>query len=404
MVGICCGIALAEAGYDVELVGRDLPGGGASRWNAGVLATSSIAPLNGPGFIRRIPALLLGRAAGFRLDPRAALHALPWGCRFIAASRARTFDATLDALDQLIRLSMHEHRRLIRASGASDLLSEAGWLLLYETTAQFDDSARLRDALTRHGVAFETRDAAGLAQLEPHLAPIFVKAIWVTQSAAVIEPADLVAAYLRRFQALGGTAERAEVTRIERGDAHSSVLLADGRRLDARHIVIAAGSWSGELVATLGLRLPLMSERGYVRRFALSPGAVLARPVYDVAGGLVLAPRREGVQLSTGTELTRPGLPGRDRQRDPASRRAARILPLGPPIPHSDAAADRPTLPDGRPVIGKLATTGSLWLCCGHQHIGFSTAPGSARLLAALMRDTPPPIAPDPFAPARFKS
>ena len=220
---------------------------------------------------------------------------------------------------------------------------------------------------------------AELAELEPDLARRFAQAIWLTESAFVSEPADVLEAYFDRFRQLGGSAQRAGVVRLELADAPTAIL-DDGSRHTADHVIVAAGPWSAALLATLGLRLPMMSERGYVRRFPLGRGARLHRPIYDVAGGLVLAPRPEGVQLSTGTELTLPHLPGLDRQREPAARRASSLLPLEPALAGFDAAADRPTLPDSRPVIGRLAG-GPIWLCCGHQHIGFSTAPGSAQVL-----------------------
>ncbi len=401
IVGVCAGLSLIGAGYEVLLVGRELPGGGASRWNAGVLSTSSIAPLNGPGIARRAPALLLGRSPGFRLAPSAALRATIWGPRFVHASRPRTYAATVAALDGLIRLSIGEHRRMLREAGASALLSDAGWLVLYETEAEFAAAAALRATLAQHGVAFEVRDADGLAELEPHLDRRFARAVWMTGSAAAAEPGAVLAAYLERFRGLGGVTERVEVERID-GGARPLVAFADGRGVTADHVVIAAGAWSARLLATLGLRLPMMSERGYVRRFALAEGAALNRPVHDVAGGLVLSPRPDGVQLSTGTELTLPGLPGLDAQREAAARRAAEVLPLGSALAGSDAEGDRPTLPDSRPAIGRLNRGASIWLCCGHQHIGFSTSAGSAALLAALMQGRAPPIDPAPFSPARF--
>lgn len=402
IVGVCAGLALAAAGHEVLLVGRELPGDGASRVNAGVLATSSITPLNGPGFARRVPGLLLGRSPGFRLGPRAVVQAMGWGPRFVHASRARSYAATVSALAALIGLSIGEHRRLLREAGAAGLLSEAGWLVLHETEAQFAAAAGQRATLARHGVAFEALDAAGLAELEPHLDRRFARAVWMTGSAAAVEPSAVLAAYLARFRGLGGVAEPAEAVGIERGGARPVAVFADGRREAADHVVIAAGIWSAGLLRGMGLRLPMMAERGYVRRFALAPGAALNRPVYDVAGGLVLAPRPDGVQLSTGTELTLPGLPGRDAQREAAARRAAQLLPLAAALPGSDAEADRPTLPDSRPAIGRLSGGAPVWLCCGHQHIGFSTSAGSAALLAALMRGAAPPIDPAPFSPARF--
>jgi D-amino-acid dehydrogenase len=52
-------------------------------------------------------------------------------------------------------------------------------------------------------------------------------------------------------------------------------------------------------------------------------------------------------------------------------------------------------------MIGELPRRG-LWAAFGHQHIGFSTGPGSASLLGALMSGEAPPIDPAPFAPGRF--
>ena len=248
IVGVCAALALRGRGFDVLLVGRDIPGEGASRWNAGVLSTSSLAPVNGPGFARRVPALLAGRSPGFRLDPRAAPRALSWGPRFLLAGDARTYAATVTALDALIGLSLAEHRRLLREAGALQLLSEAGWLLLYETEAQFAAGAGLRATLGAHGVAFEIRDGAGLAELEPHLARRFARAVWLTGSASAIEPAAVVAAYLARLQALGGVVAQGEVVGLERGGARPAVVLADGRREEADHVVIAAGAWSAALL------------------------------------------------------------------------------------------------------------------------------------------------------------
>lgn len=42
IVGLTTAIALQDRGWDVTLIGEDVPGRSASIWNAGVLATSSI--------------------------------------------------------------------------------------------------------------------------------------------------------------------------------------------------------------------------------------------------------------------------------------------------------------------------------------------------------------------------
>ncbi|HAP26550.1 MAG TPA: amino acid dehydrogenase, partial [Achromobacter sp.] len=43
-----------------------------------------------------------------------------------------------------------------------------------------------------------------------------------------------------------------------------------------------------------------------------------------------------------------------------------------------------------------------LWLALGHQHIGFSTAPGTAKVLAELMLDSAAASRHTAFRPGRF--
>lgn len=62
----------------------------------------------------------------------------------------------------------------------------------------------------------------------------------------------------------------------------------------------------------------------------------------------------------------------------------------------------RPTLPDSRPIIGAMPGQRNLWLAFGHQHIGFSTGPGTGAILAALMRGDDAPVDARPFRAERF--
>ncbi|MFP3711509.1 FAD-dependent oxidoreductase, partial [Paraburkholderia sp. SIMBA_009] len=59
-------------------------------------------------------------------------------------------------------------------------------------------------------------------------------------------------------------------------------------------------------------------------------------------------------------------------------------------------------LPDSRPMIGQAPRHPGLWLALGHQHIGFSTAPGTAQILGELMTDGDATGRHDAFRPGRF--
>ena len=204
------------------------------------------------------------------------------------------------------------------------------------------------------------------------------------------------------FQARGGELVRDEVASLQR-DAGGSWRLRgqDGGATTARHVVIALGPWANDVLKPLGVAAPIAFERGYHQHFAAAGGATLRRPVHDTAAGYVLAPMERGLRLSTGVELTARDAPANRVQLEMAEAAARQAFPLGARSGDHWLGA-RPTLPDCRPMIGQAPRHPGLWLAIGHQHIGLSTGPGTAQVLASLMLGEPCSIDPGPFRAERF--
>lgn len=403
IVGVSCALALQRRGLATTLVDPRGPGAATSFGNAGVLARSSLLPFNHPGLWRQLPALLRGQNPGFRYSPRWLLRNAGWALRFVAHARQGPFEATTTALDALIRHSGTVHRQWMAEAGLAPLRRDAGWLFLYRSAAAFEAAAAGRALLQRFGVAIEPLDAAALQALEPALAPVFPRALWVRDASAVASPGALVQGYARWCVDLGGRLHATAATRLAPQGPGWQVDMADGQRLQAAHVVLALGPWSrGFLREQLGLALPMGFERGQHRHFHPGPGPALQRPVHDSAGGYVLAPMAQGLRLSTGVELNALEAPPLLAQLDAAEAAARSAIPLGARTPDPDWLGARPTLPDSRPMIGPCPGRPGLWLALGHQHIGLSTGPGTGELLAALMLGAPPPLDPQPFSPARF--
>jgi len=62
----------------------------------------------------------------------------------------------------------------------------------------------------------------------------------------------------------------------------------------------------------------------------------------------------------------------------------------------------RPALPDTVPVIGPSAGTRGVYYAAGHGHLGLTYSATTARLMADLVTDVPPPIAMSPYRVDRF--
>mgnify|MGYP000952819331 CR=1 FL=1 len=412
MVGTATALALQKKGFRVTLIDRLDPGRETSYGNAGVLARSSLMPFNHPGLFAQLPQLLSNQGASFRYQPRFVLRNLGWALRFVGNARRGVFEQTTAALDALIRLSLQEHAQLLLQAGMAHRLRDNGWLFLYRQARAFAGGALGRERMAHFEVATEVLDQDGLRQLEPALKPIFERALWVKDSWSVDNPGAVVAGYARHFAAQGGRILQARLRTIAPlpgqrwrvvGDGSGDSGNSGGDTLaEADRVVVALGPWSRQFLATLGVRVPMAFERGYHMHFAPMPGLTLGRPVYDTGGAYVLSPMEQGLRLTSGVELTDCDAPPNPLQLDLAETSARQALDMGERLEPEPWLGRRPTLPDSRPIIDTMPGRRNLWLAFGHQHIGFSTGPGTAALLAALMCGEPPPIDAHPFRAERF--
>ena len=239
--------------------------------------------------------------------------------------------------------------------------------------------------------------------LEPSLAPVFRRAIFLPDVMSVSNPLALTRAYARRFETLGG------VTLT--GDAHS--LRRDGERwrvaaeegiVEASHAVVALGPWSPDLLGPLGIRLPLGIKRGYHRHFRARGNAALARPVLDADSGYCITPMQQGIRLTTGAEFAARDAAPTPVQFDRLMPAARELFPLGDPIEPTPWLGARPCFADSRPVIGRAPGKPGLWLAYGHGHWGLTLGPATGRLVAELITHADPFCDPTPFRAERFNS
>lgn len=405
MVGVSCALELQRRGFEVTLFDRSEPGRETSYGNAGVIARSSLMPFNHPGLWSALPKLLRNTSASFRYDALFLARNLRWAAGFLSSTRASVFRETTAALDALIRLSMTEHRRLLAEAYAAHRLRTNGWLFLYRSEKAFAGSRLARETFEQFGVATQIVSAKELSDLEPHLKPLFPRALWIQDSASVDSPGRVVEAYARLFASRGGRLRQAPVGGLGRSNAADGwqVREQSGAMHETSKVVLALGPWTREFARkALGITVPMAFERGYHMHYSATGNASLGRPVYDTGGAYVLSPMAQGLRLSTGVQLTRRDAPKNLVQLELAERSAREAFPLAHRLEPEAWIGSRPTLPDSRPIIGEMPRHPGLWLAFGHQHIGFSTGPGTARLLASLMLDEPCEIDPRPFAPERF--
>lgn len=399
IVGVSTAYAARQRGMSVVLIDRREPGSETSYGNAGIISSGSVSPLNNPSLWKSLPKYLGNRHAALRWSPLWAVRNAGWVARFLANSAGSRLEPRATALHGLIGASAKLHREWIVKAGAGHRIRETGWLRAWRSDAVA--SAKQEQAmLADYGIASELLDRQAISALEPDIVPVYKTGLLHTETASVDSPGAVVKAYARMFEGAGGEIRQAEIKAIARDGDRWRVVLAAGE-ISARHVVVALGPWSADILRPLGYRVPLACERGYHREFKPNPSRSLRRPIYDIDGGFIMTPMEQGIRVTSGVELTDRDAPSSFAQLDQVVPLARGVAEFG------DAVGDtwrgsRPTLPDSLPVIGPAPRHAGLWLAFGNQHIGFTTGPATGAAIAAMIGGAPAPYDVTPFAPSRY--
>jgi glycine oxidase len=257
-----------------------------------------------------------------------------------------------------------------------------------------------REAL---GLPVERLRASEARRREPALAPTLRLALAVPDDHAV-DPRALARALALAVERAGGALrERTPVARVIAGDAIEGVELADGERIAAEQVVVAAGAWAGALD---GLpeqaRIPVRPVKGQILRLRDPAGPGLLRHVLRMQPGY-LVPRGDG-RYVLGATMEEQGFdvaPTAGGVHE-LLRDAVELVPGVSELAIEEVAAGlRPGTPDNAPVLGAGALPGLQW-AAGHFRHGVLLAPITAELLAASLAGEELPALAAPFASARF--
>jgi glycine/D-amino acid oxidase-like deaminating enzyme len=282
-------------------------------------------------------------------------------------------------------------------------------------------------AAAASGVEVEHLAGSEVRVAEPALAAEYDQG-WLLRDGRLLDPASLTVA-----MALDARDAGAEVLRnlpvrslLTREDTVRGVITDEGP-MEAHHVVVAAGPWTGSLLRPLGIHVPLQAARGFLVH--LGPAAGLLRHVVETGGwhplpgedpmsavsagmaagapaepfyGTLMQPNPDGTvlagssrQAAVGGEPDDPGVPRE------ILRRAIRLVPALEDVAMIGSWwGIRPMTPDGRPMVGRLGD--GLTVATGHGGQGVILAGGTAPLVAALVLGQDPPFPSEPFDPLRF--
>lgn len=363
VMGCASALSLARAGLSVTVLERSVPGAEASSAAAGILGPAVEAHADDPAMLR------LGL-------------------------RSRELHAELAAW--------------LREEHGVDVGFRRCGVLLTATPGE-EVGLDAHHARVAAHTRCEAIDGDEARRREPNLGPAFVRALDLPEEAQ-LEPKRLLAGLALAAERAGATFRtgaivervvvegRVEAGRVEAGRVVGVQLGAE--RIDAAHVVVAAGSWT-HLVPGLELEAAgIHPVRGQILRTRTRP-PLFERIVFGAGGYVVTRPSGEVLCGSTEErvgfrrEVTLGGM----RQ---IVQRATTVAPLLAHAPVLDSwSSFRPGTADGRPLVGPAGPAG-LVLAAGHFRNGILLAPVTGELVLRCVQEGALPEGAEHVDPRRF--
>lgn len=403
VIGLCSAYHALKAGHSVVVLDRgDEHGGNCSMGNAGMVVPSHFIPLAAPGMISKGLRWMFHPESPFYVKPRVDFDLMRWGWQFYRHSTT----AHVAKVSGLLRdLNLESRRLFAEMQQEEDFgLEQRGLLMLCKTAKGLDGEAEVAAAAHRIGLKAEVLDAKQTATLDPDITMDVAGSVYFPDDCHM-DPARFMASLRRRVSALGGhIIDHAEITTIERRGGKVTAVSGPQDRWDGEKFVIAGGSWSPQLLKSIGMKLPLQPGKGYSLTLP-SPRQLPKLCSIFAEAKVAITPMGGSLRFAGTMEVG-----GLDTSINPARVRGIvkSVNQYFPEFTEGDFgtvepwAGLRPVSPDGVPYLGKAPGLENLIVATGHAMMGLSLGPVTGKLVAGLLAGAVPFRDIRPMAVDRF--
>lgn len=264
------------------------------------------------------------------------------------------------------------------------------------------------------GLPADMLDPAALRQAEPELClDDYLCGAWCLEGH--LHPQKYCWAFARAARRHGATlAAHEPVIGLERAGQRLTAVRTPQGRYAAGAVLVAAGAWSGQVLALAGAHLPVRSTNAEAMVSEPLPPVLRHHlGMADFYETIHHAPRAVSLgvlQMQPGTLYISESVEMGERMRHHTSLwgppgMAAELLRLAPKLAHVRVlrawTGQSPFLPDAQPAVGWMPGFDNLFVAACF-HLTITTTPILSELIAGMILGRAPRLALDAFDPARF--
>jgi len=401
IAGVATALWLQRLGRNVILIDRTGPGEGTSFGNAGVLAASSVLPVTVPGLVKKLPRMLMDPTSPLFVIWHRVPGLMPWLVRYLRHASHPETRRISRGLATIVTDTLAQHTELARGTRAEHRLTDWGYAYAYPSRDAYLEDDFAWSCRTKAG--FPPREVEGDAVQEfmPGVSDAVRFLAVMERHGFILDPGGYIKDLALEVEARGGQIVTARVKHLVVERNRIKAVATDQGPIACQSAVIAAGVWSRGLLEPLGVRVPMVTERGYHIHF-VNPSQAPRIPVMVTACKFVLSPMSAGLRCAGMVEFG--GLsPGPSRKPLRLLRhQLAGIYPGFEAEDEREWLGHRPAPTDSLPFLGEIRHTG-IYTAFGHHHIGLTAGPKTGRIIANLIANGEELVDLEPFNPLRFR-
>ncbi|MFM8744432.1 MAG: NAD(P)/FAD-dependent oxidoreductase [Cytophagales bacterium] len=404
IIGLSSAYYLNKAGHDVTIIDQTNLLDGCSHGNAGMIVPSHFIPLAAPGMISKGIRWMFDSTSPFYIKPRFSKSLIKWGYHFYRSATSAHVQKSAPALKEISLLSKSLYQEWKQELPFDFGYQEKGLLMLFKTKEAEHEEANTVEMASRYGIEAYLLNASEVQNLETQI-KVDVKGGVYFPGDAHLNPNVLVTnliKYLRQKSVSFRDKTILKDFQIDNG----KVLAVKTNNGDFRfdEVVMALGSWSGEIGGKLQLSLPMQAGKGY--SFTLNDVANNVQiPSIFLEARVAVTPMGNSLRFGGTMEIT-----GVDHRIN--MNRVKGIVNAIPryypemlvPMPNQENVWHglRPCSPDGLPYIGRSKKIENLIIATGHSMMGLSLAPATGLLVSEFLDNKKSSMNIELFEPERF--
>ena len=409
VIGTTVAYYLARAGHEVEVIERQ-PGPAleTSYANAGEISPGYSAPWAGPGVPLKAIQWLMMQHSPLVIKPMLDPAMWRWSLSMLRNCTEARYRINKGRMVRLAEYSRDCLKALRADIGIAYDEREQGTLQLFRTQKQLDATAKDIDILKEYGVPYQQLlDRSGYLKYEPALAGVQEKFV-----GALRLPGDETGDCFKFTNRLAEKAKAlgvkfrfgVDIAGIERSGSRITGVQTAAGLLTADRYVLALGSYSTQMLAPLGLRIPVYPVKGFSITVPITDAAQAPEStVMDETHKIAITRLGERIRVGGTAQLSGFDLSLNDERRRTLEFVISDLFPNGGDVRRAEFWTGlRPMTPDGTPILGATPID-NLFLSTGHGTLGWTMAAGTGRVMADLISGRQPEISMEGLTVARYR-